>query len=410
MSSSGSSSPTSINTITPTLSTPTTAATSVGTSTKSDVKRILVAGATGKQGFATVRALLRLNGIQDTQQDRFQILALTRNERSKAAQELASFNSSSLGKNVGEDDFEVVEADLNSKESVRAIFERYRDDGGIYGVFSVQAFPGLGVDSSGEEAQGKNIADVAYEFRVQHFVYSSSERAEEVFDDQAKEGSSHLAKVRIEERVKELGEMEGGFGWTILRPVRFYENFSGPLGGVTFAIFRAGMKETTRLDLVAADDVGRIAAEVFRNPTPYSHKILVPVGDTLTCRQIEEVHLKASGKSITKVPGIVANGLLWMNKGTKDMLASIERPAEALAQGLLPNLPDQIEDARKAFVGGEDDKEGQKRGLTTFEEWVHLHEYEQEGTQAKTKSEVEQDTSGSGWNRVSLVKLISGRH
>ncbi|KAK1233945.1 hypothetical protein PQX77_002866 [Marasmius sp. AFHP31] len=407
MSSSGSSSPTSINTITPTATTPTTAATSVGTGAKSDVKRILVTGATGKQGFATVRALIRLNGLQDGQRDRFQILALTRNERSKAAQELASFHSSSLGK---EDDFEVVEGDLNSKESVRAVFERYRGDGGIYGVFSVQAFPGLGVDSGGEETQGKNIADVAYEFRVQHFVYSSSERADELFDDQAKEGSSHLAKVKIEERVKELGEKEGGFGWTILRPVRFYENFSGALGGVTFAIFRAGMKETTRLDLVAVDDVGRIAAEIFRDPTPYTNKILVPVGDTLTCRQIEEVYLKASGKSITRVPGFVANGLLRMNKGTKDMLASIERPAEALERGLLPNLPGQIENARRAFIGGEDDKEGQKRGLTTFEEWVHLREYEQEGPQTKTKGEVEQDSSGSGWNRVSLLKLFSGQH
>ena len=60
----------------------------------------------------------------------------------------------------------------------------------------------------------QNLADVACEFGVRHFVYSSSERAEELYDAQAKEGSSHLAKVRIEERVKELGEKEGTFGWT----------------------------------------------------------------------------------------------------------------------------------------------------------------------------------------------------
>ncbi|KAL0565168.1 hypothetical protein V5O48_016863, partial [Marasmius crinis-equi] len=289
--------------------TPTTATTLTNEpNPNSERKRILVTGATGKQGLATVRALLRLNSpSKEEEQERegFHVLALTRNAKSKAAQELVSLQ----GQGQGEVEVEVVEGDLTDEGSIRDIFERYAcretgkgegereggkkekgkgGGGGIWGVFSVQAFPGLGVDAGGEEAQGKLIATLASEYGVSHFIYSSSERAEEIYDEEAKPGTSHEAKVRIERRVMELGLP----GWTILRPVRFMENFGGPLGGITFAVFKAGLKRDTKMDLVAVDDVGQIAAEVFRNPTPYTHKILVPIGDALTCTQVESTYKK----------------------------------------------------------------------------------------------------------------------
>jgi hypothetical protein len=49
----------------------------------------------------------------------------------------------------------VVQGDLDSPESIRRIFEDQKDKGGIWGVFSVLAFPGLGANADGEERQGK---------------------------------------------------------------------------------------------------------------------------------------------------------------------------------------------------------------------------------------------------------------
>ncbi|KAL0565526.1 hypothetical protein V5O48_016494, partial [Marasmius crinis-equi] len=222
-------------------------------------------------------------------------------------------------------------------------------------------------------------------------------RAEEIYDEEAKPGTSHEAKVRIERRVMELGFP----GWTILRPVRFMENFSGPLGGITFAVFKAGLKRDTKMDLIAVDDVGQIAAEVFRNPTPYTHKILVPIGDALTCTQVESTYKKVTnGRTITKVPGLLASGLLGMNRGTRDVITSIERPYEAMREGLLPNLESQVELARVAFVGG---GAGGQDHLTTFEEWVGRQ-------RSHVDKEAEEGQGQRSWNQVSLAKLFSGRH
>ena len=105
-------------------------------------KTILVAGATGKQGGATNITLL--NGPNSQQ---FRIVALTRDASSSAEKKLAADFPERLS---------VVEGDLNSKESIRTVFERLKAEGAdVWGVFSVMVYPGLGVDSVGEETQGK---------------------------------------------------------------------------------------------------------------------------------------------------------------------------------------------------------------------------------------------------------------
>ncbi|KAF9263815.1 NAD(P)-binding protein [Marasmius fiardii PR-910] len=308
-------------------------------------KRVLITGATGRQGLAVVRALLRSQKEKDP--DNFHILALTRNAHSRSAEELGKFG----------DQVTVVEGDLSSVESMRQVFDRWKEMGGIWGVFSVQAYPGLGVDASGEELQGKVIADVALEYGVSCFIYSSSERAEEIHDAEAPEGSSFLAKVRIERHIKELGKK--GLRWTLLRPVRFMENYTGSYGTITFSVFKAGLRPTTAMDLVAVDDVGRIVMGVFKNPEPYHSQILVPLGDRLTCSQQEEIYKKVTGQPISRIPNVVALGVWALNKHTRAMLQTIEKPSEAYAEGKLPHIDSQVAAAKKAAGGG----------LTSFEEW-----------------------------------------
>lgn len=118
------------------------------------------------------------------------------------------------------------------------IFEQVKGEGGFWGVFVVLQFPGLGVDASGEEKQGKvcllfslsvyelcecsikmilnvmhetqMIADLSHKYGVESFIYSSAMRLGEKYEKDLKYSAG--AKVKIEEHVMGLGEK--GLGWT----------------------------------------------------------------------------------------------------------------------------------------------------------------------------------------------------
>lgn len=128
----------------------------------SKTRTILVVGATGKQGRAFIDSAL--SSSTDVH-----ILALTRNTASPSAKPLVSASRDS-------DRIKVVQADLDKPDTVRKVFEDAKgaksenEEGvnGIWGVFVVLAFPGLGADASGEEKQGKvrQPGCVAFQFEM----------------------------------------------------------------------------------------------------------------------------------------------------------------------------------------------------------------------------------------------------
>ena len=109
-------------------------------------RNVLVTGATGKQGRALIRALLQPSAAE-TGGPEFRVYAVTRNPSSPTAQSLRDVGN---GNNII-----VVEGNLDVPESITKIFEAAKSNGGMWGVFAVLAFPGLGADASGEERQGK---------------------------------------------------------------------------------------------------------------------------------------------------------------------------------------------------------------------------------------------------------------
>ncbi|KAK1231901.1 hypothetical protein PQX77_004969 [Marasmius sp. AFHP31] len=341
--------------------------------TNTTSKVILVTGATGKQGRATVSAL---RNVSSTQQ--YHILGLTRNASSPGAKKLtADFPEG----------FAVVEGDLNSYKSIRDVFERSkREEGGIWGVFAVFAYAGLGNDASGEERQGKILARVAHEYGVGCFIYSSAERAGEMFDDEAKPGSSHAAKVQIEKRVKELG-----VPWTILRPTYFMENFEGHLGGLAWSIFSAGMNATSALHLIAVDDIGRAAAGVFQNPETFLSQVLVLQGDKLTSSKQDGVYRRVTGRSLSSVPVWVARGILAINAHLQEMINMFDKTSVVAAEGKVPEIRGQLDLGCQAIMLG-----GSKP--LTFEEWII------------TSMQVQVREKNAGWNKVSMFSLLTGRH
>jgi uncharacterized protein YbjT (DUF2867 family) len=225
-------------------------------------KSILVTGATGQQGGATARHLLK---------DGWRVRAVTRDANSDKAQALAALGA------------ELVEADFDDRASLdRAL-------AGVYGVFSVQNFWLPGVGAEGETRQGKAIADAAKAAGVQHFVYTSVGGAER------QTGIPHFeSKRRIEEHIEAIG-----LPATFLRPVAFMDNYNWARPAVLNGTFQGwGLKPDKTLQLIAADDIGAFTALVFDNPQDYIGQAIELAGDELTEAQLAETFTQVIGRPV----------------------------------------------------------------------------------------------------------------
>ena len=212
---------------------------------------ILVTGATGLQGGAVLRHLVAC---------RFPVRVLTRDPESERARRLSSTG------------IEVVRADLTDRESLDRALE------GVDGVFSMATPFQQGLDA--EVAQGTTLGDAAKAAGVRHYVYSSVGAAER------DTGIPHFeTKWRIEQHLRGLE-----LPLTVLRPVWFYENFNSygmEQVGDAYEI-RGPMRPETRLQMIAADDVGAFVALAFGRPHEWIGRELEIAGDELTMAQIAE--------------------------------------------------------------------------------------------------------------------------
>jgi uncharacterized protein YbjT (DUF2867 family) len=225
-------------------------------------KTILVTGATGHQGGAAARHLIESG---------FKIRALMRDENKPAALEL---------KNRGA---EIVKGDLFNKDSLVKAMK------GVYGVYSVQNFWEHGYDN--EVTQGKNTAEAAKEAGVKHFVYASVASSDE------NTGLAHFdSKWVLEQYIQKLG-----LPYTIIRPVFFMENFEGwfaPQEQDGKLSITMAMPKDRKLQMIAVDDVGAVAAIVFSNPDKYMGKTLTIAGDELTIPDAADAYGKVLNKDV----------------------------------------------------------------------------------------------------------------
>src|SRR5712675_367433 len=153
-------------------------------------KLIAVIGATGQQGGAVLRAL-QAGG-------KFRVRALTRNPAKH--RELAD---------------EVIEADLNRPETLRAAFE------GAHGVFLVTNFWEQGTD---ELKQATTAVRAAKNAGVKHFIWSTLPDVEAISG-----GKFHVphftGKAKVDRIVREAGFAYHTF---VIAPF-FYQNVIGAL-------------------------------------------------------------------------------------------------------------------------------------------------------------------------------------
>ena len=224
-------------------------------------RTILVAGATGRQGGAAVRALVERG---------YSVRALTRNPGSERAQKLAASG------------VEVVKGDLGDPASLRAAVK------GAHGVFSVTDFWEHGHDK--EIAHGKNLADAAQAAGVKHLFYSSVGGA-----DRAPAAVAHFeSKLQVEKHLKTLS-----MPWTVLRPVSFMENWDP--AEVAGGKVQSPLSPTTHLQQISVDDIGRFAAEAFDHPDAWVGKTVEIAGDDRTMAEITAAMGKALGRQVDYV-------------------------------------------------------------------------------------------------------------
>jgi uncharacterized protein YbjT (DUF2867 family) len=227
-------------------------------------KTILVTGATGQQGGAVTRQLLK--------QPAFTVRALTRDSAKPAARALAQAGA------------EVIRGDLDDPASVRRAVE------GVYGVFSVQNFMEAGYD--GEIRQGKLIADAAKAAGVQHLVYSSVVSADH------HTGLAHFeSKWQIEQHIG-----QGGLSHTILRPAFFMQNWHSYMREpILHGTLPLPLNPQTTLQQISVDDIGAFAALAFQDPPRWHGQTVELAGEELTMLRVAELLTRAVGRPVRYV-------------------------------------------------------------------------------------------------------------
>ncbi|KAF2098576.1 NAD(P)-binding protein [Rhizodiscina lignyota] len=266
-------------------------------------KVVLITGATGKQGGATIDALLASPRASE-----FTILGVTRNPSSPSAQKLLS-----KGSNV-----KVIKGDLND---CSGIFEAAKNEvsESVWGVFSVQIPMGNGQTVETEEKQGKALVDEALKNGVKHFVYTSVDRQGDKSYDNPTSVPHFVSKHNIEHHL--VDSTKGtDMGWTILRPTAFFEGIApGMMGRVFVATFRMVLKDRP-VQFISVPDIGHFAAEAFLNPDKFNGRAISLAGDELTFAQIQQIFKEKTGTDLPESYSIFATLLLWMVKEVNIMM------------------------------------------------------------------------------------------
>ncbi|MER5889439.1 NmrA family NAD(P)-binding protein [Streptomyces sp. NPDC001941] len=294
-----------------------------------DSAPVLVVGATGQQGGATARALLRAGTP---------VRALVRDPGTARAEEVASWGA------------DLVVGDLDDRDSVRRAAE------GARAVFSVQMPDVNGRGFEGEVAQAAHLIEAARAAGVPQFVHTSVSGAGQhvswVKGEWAWLGPYYQAKAGIQDRVREAGFER----WTLIKPGFFMENFR-PRTEIMFPRGIEGglvslLKPATRLSLVAVDDIGTAAAAAIAAPHRFHKVELELAGDVLTMTEIAATLSRALGVELT-APDL-----------TQKEAVAAGMPSMGLAQAHINESP---QPARPEFA--------RELGLptTTFETWLREH-------------------------------------
>src|SRR5713101_8144891 len=285
--------------------------------TKNDEKLIAVIGATGRQGGAVVRAM------QASSQ--FKVRALSRNPGKH--RELAD---------------EVVEADLNRPETLRAAFE------GAHGVFLVTNFREKGTD---ELKQATAAVRAAKDAGVKHFVWSTLSDVEAISG-----GKFHVphftGKAKIDRIVKEAGFAHHTF---VIAP-SYYQGLVGVLAPQKQADGSVGWAlpldpDVRCIHMGDITELGAIVAGAFAHPDEAGNDEYLPlVGDFLSFNEIVDTlnrlghkfSFKQVSKEVFAIPGVAEAAEMFSYFQAHTYLGSNSHDEIALANKIAGRQPSKL--------------------------------------------------------------------
>jgi len=279
-------------------------------------KLIAVVGATGQQGGAVVQAFQADN--------QFKVRALTRNPR--------------MHREIAE---EVVEADLNRPETLKAAFA------GAHGVFLATNFGEQGTD---ELKQATAAVRAAKDAGVKHFVWSTLPDVEALSG-----GKFHVphftGKAKIDRIVKEAGFPNHTF---VIAPF-YYQNVLGALAPQRQADGSLGWAlpldpDVRCIHMGDITEIGSIVAGALAHPNQVGHGEYLPlVGDFMSFngiidtlnRQGHNFSFKQAPKEVfaTVFPGAAEIAEMFSYFQAHTYLGSDSRDQVALANKISGRQP-----------------------------------------------------------------------
>jgi uncharacterized protein YbjT (DUF2867 family) len=223
---------------------------------------VLVTGATGKQGGALARLLLKRG---------HRVHAFVRSPDSPAARELAERHA------------ELVPGDFDDPESLERAMQ------GVDAVFAM-ATPFQGGGLEGEVRHGRHLIDAAKIARVRHFIYSSVAGADQ------NTGIPHFeTKHVVEEHLR-----RSGLPYTIVAPVFFMENFLGDsyVQGLREGVLSLPLAPHRGLQLVPMADLAAFCTRVMEWPEELYGKRFEVASDEVTGEQAAALLSYVSGHKL----------------------------------------------------------------------------------------------------------------
>ncbi|MBP4138361.1 NmrA/HSCARG family protein [Flavobacterium geliluteum] len=209
------------------------------------IKSILVTGATGQRGGATVQELLKFG---------FQVKAFIRNKNSPKARELTK-----LGAELIEGDllnFETFKTTLNEVDAVYMILPPVWD---------------MNEEEDNKEADlGIAFIDLMKEKKIKFVIYSS------VFMADKHKSFRPRFKHTIEDHL-----WKSGLKATVLHPATFMENFLMPSSGITEGKLYNFMPQGKKVPYISTEDIGIFARIIFQNPDNYAGQTIELLGDKI---------------------------------------------------------------------------------------------------------------------------------
>jgi len=306
-------------------------------------KIIAIVGGTGAQGGGLVRAIL------NDKEGGFKVRAITRNANSDKAKELEKMGA------------EVVEADVDNKESLVKAFE------GAYGAFCVTFF-WEHFSPEKEKQHAKNMAEAAKEAGVQHVIWSTLEdtRKHISIDDDRMPTLMGIYKVPHFDAKGESNMYfkNSGVPYTLLYTSFYWDNFIyfglGPQKGPDGKLALTMPMKDKKLPGIAAEDIGKTALGVFKAGDNYKNKSLGIVGEKLTVNEM-------------------ANGfaeILETEVAYNDVPASVFRSFDFPGADDLGNMFQFNAEFEKEFCDARDIDETRQLNpeLLTFKEWLQKNE------------------------------------